>query len=157
MLEEIAKLSRVRQIGLPADLFAGYSERLVSAWRARAVACYPSDLLASPPAVRLTLLAALCWSRTSEITDALVDLLIRLVLKINTRAEKKVEKAIYAEFKQVHGKTGILFRLAEAPSSIPMRRCARRCTRWSVRRHCGIWWPRPRPTSRCSGPGFVRC
>ncbi len=119
LLEEIAKLSRVREIGLPADLFAGYSERLVGAWRARAAACYPSDLLASPPAVRLTLLAALCWSRTSEITDALVDLLIRLVLKINTRAEKKVEKAIYAELKQVHGKTGILFRLAEAAVEHP--------------------------------------
>jgi hypothetical protein len=33
LLEEIAKLSRVREIGLPADLFAGYSERLVGAWR----------------------------------------------------------------------------------------------------------------------------
>lgn len=117
--EEIAKLSRVREIGLPADLFAGYFERVVGAWRARAAACYPSDLLASPPAVRLTLLAALCWSRTGEITDALVDLLIRLVLKINTRAEKKVEKAIYAELKQVHGKTGILFRLAEAAVEHP--------------------------------------
>ncbi len=88
LLEEIAKLSRVREIGLPADLFAGYSERLVGAWRIRAAACYPSDLLASPPEVRVTLLAALCGSRTSEITDALVELLIRLVLKINTRAEK---------------------------------------------------------------------
>jgi hypothetical protein len=28
LLEEITKLSRVREIGLPADLFAGYSERL---------------------------------------------------------------------------------------------------------------------------------
>jgi hypothetical protein len=68
---------------------------------------------------RQTLLAALCWSRTSEITDALVDLLIRLVVKINSRAERKVEKAIYAELKQVHGKTDILFRLAEAALAHP--------------------------------------
>lgn len=58
----------------------------------QAAACDPSDLLASPPAVRLTLLVALCWLRTSEITDALVVLLIRLMLKINNRAEKKAEK-----------------------------------------------------------------
>jgi hypothetical protein len=88
LLEEITKLSRVRAIGLPVDLFAGCSERLVAAWRARAAACYPSNLLASPQPVRLTLLAALCWARTSEIIDALVELLIRLVLKINTRAEQ---------------------------------------------------------------------
>jgi TnpA family transposase len=119
LLEEITKLSRVREIGLPADLFAGYSERLVTAWRARAAAAYPSNLLASPQPVRLTLLAALCWARTSEITDALVELLIRLVLKINTRAERKVEKAIYADLKRVHGKTGILFRVAEAAVEHP--------------------------------------
>ena len=64
-------------------------------------------------------MAALCWSRTSEITDALVELLIRLVLKINTRAERKVEKAIFADLKRVHGKTGILFRVAEAAVEHP--------------------------------------
>ncbi len=119
LLEETTKLARVRDIGLPADLFAGYSERLVAAWRARAAVSYPSHLLASPTSVRLTLLAALCWSRTSEITDALVELLIRLVLKINTRAERKVEKAIFADLKRVHGKTGILFRVAEAAVEHP--------------------------------------
>lgn len=119
LLEEMTKLSRVRNIGLPVDLFAGHSERLVAAWRTRAATCYPSDLVACPRPVRLTLLAALCWSRTSEITDALVDLLIRLIMKINTRAEKKVEKAIYAELKRVHGKTDILFRLATAAVEHP--------------------------------------
>jgi len=119
LLEEITKLSRVRAIGLPADLFGGYSERLVAALRARAAASYPSDLQANPRPVRLTLLAALSWTRTSEITDALVDLLIGLVLKINTRAERKVEKAVFADLKRVHGKTGILFRVAEAAVEHP--------------------------------------
>jgi hypothetical protein len=36
LLTEIAKLGRVRSIGLPPDLFAGVSEKLVTAWRARA-------------------------------------------------------------------------------------------------------------------------
>jgi hypothetical protein len=34
--------------------------------------------------------------------------LIRLVSKINTRAERKVEKALYAEARKVHGKTAKL-------------------------------------------------
>ncbi len=66
LLTEIEKLERVRAIGLPADLFAHASERQVAAWRARAAALYPSDLRAAPEAVRLTLLAALCWARTAE-------------------------------------------------------------------------------------------
>ena len=59
LLREIDKLERVRAVGLPADLFEGFSEKLVEAWRARAARSYPSDLRASPRPVRLTLLAAL--------------------------------------------------------------------------------------------------
>ncbi|MDQ6804867.1 MAG: DUF4158 domain-containing protein [Actinomycetota bacterium] len=119
ILEEIDKLERVRAIGLPADLFADCSEKLLSAWRARAAAAYPSDLRAMPPAIRLTLLATLCWSRTAEITDALVDLLIDVVDKIRVRAENRVEKALVADLKRVRGKHGLLFALAGAAVDHP--------------------------------------
>lgn len=76
MLAEIDKLQRLRRLGVPADLFADASEKLVAAWRARAASVYPSDLRRCSPPVRATLLAALCWTRTAETTDALVDLLI---------------------------------------------------------------------------------
>ena len=36
LMNEIAMLGRVRVIGLPDDLFAGTSEKLLSPWRARA-------------------------------------------------------------------------------------------------------------------------
>lgn len=49
LLSEIKKLERVRGIGLPADLFAETSEKLVAAWRARAARSYPSDLRDSVP------------------------------------------------------------------------------------------------------------
>ena len=119
LLEEIVKLGRAKAIGLPADVFAGYSDKLVAAWRARAAGSYPSDFLANPAPVRLTLLAALCWSRTSEITDALVDLLIGLIARINARAERRVENEISAEAKKVHGKTTKLFRIAAASIARP--------------------------------------
>lgn len=61
LLVEIDKLARVKALGLPAELFGGFSEKLVDAWRSRAARLYPSDLRASPAPVRLTLLAALCW------------------------------------------------------------------------------------------------
>lgn len=119
VLVEIAKLEAVRSIGLARDLFADCSEKLVEAWRARATRMYPSDFLEAARPVRLTLLAALCWSRTSEITDSLVELLILLVGKINTRATRRVENAMTAGLKKVRSKDSLLFDLAEASLARP--------------------------------------
>jgi DNA-binding cell septation regulator SpoVG len=119
VLEEIDKLERVIALGLPAGLFADCSEKLIAAWRARAAAAYPSDLRAMPQPIRLTLLAVLCWSRTAEITDSLVDLLIEVVHKIRAHAENKVDKELVADLKRVRGKQGLLFALAEAAVEHP--------------------------------------
>jgi TnpA family transposase len=119
LLEEIEKLERVRAIGLANDLFADTSERQVAAWRARAAMLYPSDLRAAPQPVRLTLLAVLCWARTTEITDGLVDLLNELVHSIGTRAENRVERELITGLRRVRGKERILFRLAEAALQHP--------------------------------------
>ena len=119
LLREIDKLSAVRGFKLPADLFADSSEKLVDAWRARAARSFPSDLRDAKEPVRLTLLAALCWMRSSEITGALVDLLIELVHKINTRADRKVEKEVINDLRRGRGKEGILFKLAEAAVDHP--------------------------------------
>ncbi|MGI5341902.1 DUF4158 domain-containing protein [Streptomyces sp. CA-181903] len=119
LLAEVNKLQRVRKLQLPADLFADVSEKLVDAWRARASKEYPANLERMKPPRRLTLLAALCHVRQTEITDSLVDLFIQLVLKINTRAERRVEKELGAELKKVRGKEAMLLRVAEAALSEP--------------------------------------
>ncbi|MFJ7911392.1 DUF4158 domain-containing protein [Kitasatospora sp. NPDC096204] len=119
LLTEITKLTAVRQLGLPEGLFADCSEKLVAAWRARAIKMYPSDFRDAGEDVRTTLLAALCASRQAEITDALVELLVALVHKINARAERRVERQLTAELKKVRGKEGILFRLADAAVGRP--------------------------------------
>ncbi len=102
---EVAKLERVKALGLPTDLFEGWTEKLVIAWRDRAARCFLSDLVESPRQVRLTLLAALCHARTTEITDRLVELMIQLVLRIDTRAERRVEKEWGAPRFPVRGKS----------------------------------------------------
>ncbi|MFF8730983.1 DUF4158 domain-containing protein [Streptomyces sp. NPDC015171] len=119
LLTEIAKLNDVRKLGLPDGLFTDCSEKLVAAWRARAIKMYPSDFRDTAQDVRITLLATLCSSRQAEITDALVDLLVALVHKINARAERRVEKQLTAELNRVHGKEGILFKLATAAVDKP--------------------------------------
>ncbi|EXU63779.1 transposase [Streptomyces sp. PRh5] len=119
LLTEINKLNDVRRLGLPDGLFADCSEKLLAAWRARAIKMYPSDFRDTAEDVRITLLAALCSSRQAEITDALGDLLIALVQKINARAERRVERQLTAELKKVRGKEGIPFRLADAAIGKP--------------------------------------
>lgn len=119
LVKEIEKLERVRALGLPADLFAETSEKLVASWAGRAAKLYPSHLREGAGPLRLTLLAALSWVRTSEITDSLVDLLNALVNKINATAERKVEGELIKDLKKVHGKEGILFRIAEASVTAP--------------------------------------
>jgi TnpA family transposase len=119
VLREIAKLNQLQAVGLPAALFADVPEKLVAAWRARAVPEHPAWLRRHRRAVRLTLLAALCWSRTAEIIDALVDLFILLVNKINTGAERRVEQELIQDLRRVRGKDAILFALAEAAVDHP--------------------------------------
>jgi TnpA family transposase len=119
LLREIDKLERVREIGLPEDLFADVSEKLLARWMTRAAQEYAAWMRKHPRPVRLTLLAALCWSRSAEITDALVELLIRLVHKIDVHAEKRVEGELITDLKRVRGKEGLLFSVAEAAVENP--------------------------------------
>lgn len=119
LLRQTGKLERVREIGLPEDLFADASEKLLASWRSRAAQEYAAWMRKHQRPVRLTLLAALCWSRSAEITDSLVELLIALVHKIDVRADKKVEGELIADLKRVRGKEGLLFSVAEAAVENP--------------------------------------
>ncbi len=118
---EIGKLNMVRALGLPEELFADTSDRLVAAWRARAARMYPSDFAECAEPVRYTLLAALCWTRQAEITDALVELLIGLIHRINARAERRVERELLRELTTVPGKRGIFQRMVTVALEQPDR------------------------------------
>jgi hypothetical protein len=65
------------------------------------------------------LVAAFCWQRQHEIIDGLIDLLIQIVHKIGTRAETRVERELLDDIRRVHGKTNVLFRLAEVAVDQP--------------------------------------
>src|SRR3546814_8021471 len=55
-----------------------------------------------------------CSSDLRELTDGLIDLLIEIVHKIGSRARNRVLKAFVTEVERVHGKEGLLVRIAEA-------------------------------------------
>lgn len=79
----------------------------------------PSHLREHSGELTLTLLAALAYCRTWEVTDAPVTLLLWIVHAIEARADRRVTKQLVAEFKRVYGKENLPFRVAEAATARP--------------------------------------
>jgi TnpA family transposase len=119
MLQETAKLRRIRELQLPPDLFPGIAHKVLAVYRNRANVEEPSRLRAHPTPQRFTYLSALCALRAQEITDGLVDLLIQIVHKIQVRAEDRVEKEYVTQLKRIAGKDIILYHIAEVAVEHP--------------------------------------
>lgn len=65
-------------------------------------------------------MAAFCVQRSQEITDNLIELLMSIIQRIGTRAERRINKELISDFKEVTGKTNILFRIAEVAVAEPL-------------------------------------
>ena len=119
LLRETAKLDYLRQIGLPDDLLADIPDKVIKRYRERAAAETMPQLRRHAKALRLTLLAVMCWQRSFEIIDGIVDLVLRLIHRIETKAEKRIQQQILADIVRVSGKSSILVRVAEAALEKP--------------------------------------
>ncbi len=118
-LKEIAKLRRLRTLGLPDDMFASVPPKILQHYRQRVAAEQARDLRRHPETLRLTLLAAWCHLRIQEITDGLLDLLNEMVHTIDSRAERKAQVEMLKDFKRVVGKNALLFQIATASLQSP--------------------------------------
>ena len=118
-LTEIEKLKLIRSVGLPPDLFTDISPKLVKTYRQRAATESPYDIRRHKEAIRYTLMTAFCIQRSQEITDNLIELLVQIIHRIGTRAERRINQELIADFKQVTGKTNLLFRIAEVAVNSP--------------------------------------
>lgn len=121
LLGEVEKLQVIRSLGLPVDILKPFHPDLIQRYRRRAATESAWPLRhRHPERVRLALLTFYCARREAEIVDALVDLLIQITHKIARKAKKRVEKELVATGAfLVRGKTGILYRIAEAASEHP--------------------------------------
>src|SRR5215469_6464908 len=119
VFQEIEKLERIHQLGLPADLFAHVSAKTLDSYRNRIAVEDLQEVRRHPDPIRFTLLAGYCWRRRQEIVDTLVQLLLDMAHHLTTKAERRVEKAFVKDIKKVSGKTTLLFRLAEAAVDKP--------------------------------------
>lgn len=117
--KEIEKLSILRQLDLPADLFTTISTKILQQYKQRVVVEYPKDLRRHPEAIRYTLVAIFALLRSQEIIDNLVELIIQIVHRIGTKAEKRIDQELLKDFKKVNGKTNLLFQMAEASLQQP--------------------------------------
>ena len=112
-------LDLIRELDLPDRVWRQVSSKLLARYRTRAGTESIRDLRRHAAPVRYTLLSAFCWQRRREITDGLVDLLIQIVHRISVRAEKRVIAEMVGELQRVEGKTGLLFRIADAALGNP--------------------------------------
>lgn len=117
--QEAAKLTKLRALGLPPDLFAGVPPRQLEGFRRRVVAEELHELRRHPLARRLPLLAAFCHVRVRELTDTLAELLSDTIQHIHVRAERRVERTLLRDLKRVTGKQALLAGIAEAALARP--------------------------------------
>src|SRR5262249_28421564 len=119
LLEETAKLDRIRALGLPPKLFEGISPQVLQSYRQRLAVEAPYEMRRHATPLRLTLLAVVGHLRERDLPDTLVDLLLNTVHRIGARAERRVERELLEDLKRVAGKNGLLFQLAEATLAKP--------------------------------------
>ena len=117
--DELARLDRVRRLGLPVGLFADWSPAELEACRQRVAVEAPYELRRHPEPTRHARLAAYVHLRGRAVTDALVELLIETVHHIGARAEHRVEKELLDDLKRVGGKQTLLYRVAGAAVENP--------------------------------------
>jgi len=119
VLEEAAKLDRLRALALPPEIFAAIPARFLDRCRQRVIAEELHELRRHPTPLRLTLLAAYCWRRSQDLTDALAEIFMTVIQHITLRAERRVERTLLRDLKRVTGKPTLLFSLAEAALAQP--------------------------------------
>ncbi|MBV6388749.1 MAG: Tn3 family transposase ISNpu13 [Nitrosomonas europaea] len=119
MQEELDKLTLIRQIDLPENLFGNVASRELERYRRRVAVQEPHELRRVAEAARMTWLAAFVYLRGRSLTDDLVDTLIETIHQIGARAERKVEKELLDDLKRVSGKQNLLFEMADASLSNP--------------------------------------
>ena len=119
LLAEIGKLELLRRLALPPSLLFGLHPNQVKRFRRRAVVESAWELRRHPERIRWPLLAFYCVPREGEVVDGLVELLIQVTHRITVKAERRVVEELVEEAREVRGKAGILFKVAEAAVDRP--------------------------------------
>ncbi len=114
VLRAMDQLDAIRDLGLPSHILQGVNPKLIKRYQQRAHTENAWELRRHPAEIRYPLLVFYCVPREGEITDRLIELLIQVIHKLSARAERKIVSELVRDMTKVHGKTTMLFRIAEA-------------------------------------------
>lgn len=119
VFKEVEKLTIIRSLEIPEDLFLSTPFGLLKKYKLRVASELLGELKSHPKKIRYTLLSIFFWLRSKEITDNLIDLLTQIIHKISSNAENKVVKEFVKDFKKVSGKYNLLLKMAENSLQFP--------------------------------------
>lgn len=119
MLKEVEKLSFIRSLNLPIETFSAFNAKVLQQYRQRVNSESAWEVKEHPENIRYGLYAIFLYWRQPEIIDGLIELFIQIVHRLSARAERKLVKTLLSDFQKVHGKTALLFRIAEAALDNP--------------------------------------
>jgi hypothetical protein len=114
VLAAAKRLAFVRGLALPVAACPDLSGPVARQFRRRVFDETAWAMRRHPDGRRHALYALFLAHRQRELTDGLVDLLIEVVHKVGSQARKRVLKAFTNEIERVHGKEGLLVKIAEA-------------------------------------------
>ena len=119
VLKEVEKLKFSRSLNISLFPIKKIQPKTIQRYRNRLAAESAWEVNRHPEHVKYTLVILFCYIRQREITDGLVELLIQIIHRITVRAERKVVKELLKDFKKIHGKHNLLFKIAEAVIANP--------------------------------------
>ena len=119
ILQAIERINCLKQMPLCAKSMTNIPLKWLHKYHRRALTESNWELRRHPEHIRYPLMAAFCWQRQQDLTDDLIALLIQITHNIGKRAENKIDKHLFEQFKQVRGKNRLLFKLAEVAIEQP--------------------------------------
>lgn len=119
VLKEVEKISFIRSLHLPVETFSSFNTKVLQRYRQRVNSESAWEVKQHPETIRYGLFAIFLYWRQREIIDGLIELFIQIVHRLSARAERKLVKTLLSDFQKVHGKTTLLFRIAEAALDNP--------------------------------------
>jgi TnpA family transposase len=113
------RLGFVKSLALPVSAMPDPGDQFAQVLRRRVANETAWQMRQHPDGRRHALYALFLAHREREITDGLVDLLVEIVHRVASKSRQRVIKSFTREIERVHGKEGILVRIAEAACSQP--------------------------------------
>jgi len=114
VLVHARRLAFVKSLALPVSAMPDQGDPFMRVLRRRIGNETAWRMRQHPDERRHALYAVFLAHRERELTDGLVDLLVEIVHRIGSKSRQRVIKSFTREIEHVHGKEGLLVRIAEA-------------------------------------------